>query len=125
MINGVQWLAVAVAGALGAMSRYGLGVLVGPRAFPWTTLAVNVTGSFVLAFVLAGPVAERLSSTATIALTVGFLGAYTTFSTFGYETVTLARDDRLPAAAAYVIASLVVGLAAAAAGYALGRALVD
>ena len=125
MITTVQWLAVAVAGALGAMSRYGLGMLVGARPFPWTTLGINISGSFVLAFILAGPVAERLSSTATIALTVGFLGAYTTFSTFGYETVSLVHDDRPAAAAVYVTASMLVGLAAAAAGYALGRALVD
>lgn len=93
----------------------------GVRSFPWTTLSINVVGSFLLAFLLAGPLAQRWSSTATLAVTVGFLGAFTTFSTFGYETVVLTRDDRLSAAAAYVAASMVLGLGAAALGYWLGR----
>lgn len=117
----MRWLAVAVAGALGALARYGLGVAVGVRSFPWATLGINVAGSFLLTFLLAGPLAQRWSSTATLAVTVGFLGAFTTFSTFGYETVVLTRDDRLSAAAAYVAASVVLGLCAAAAGYWVGR----
>ena len=114
-------LAVAAAGALGALARYGLGVAVGVRSFPWATLSVNVSGSFLLAFLLAGPLAQRWSSTTTLAVTVGFLGAFTTFSAFGYETVVLTRDDRLSAAVAYVAASMVLGLFAAALGYWVGR----
>jgi len=117
----VRWLAIAAAGAVGAVARYGLGVVVGVRSFPWTTLGINVTGSFMLAYLLAGPLAQRLSSTATLALAVGLLGAFTTFSTFGYETVVLVRDDRPSAAAAYVAASMILGLGAAALGYWLGR----
>ena len=119
----MTWIAVAIAGALGASSRYAIGLAVGVRSFPWTTLSINMAGSFLLAFLLAGPFVERPSSTIAIASTLGFLGAFTTFSTFSYETVALVRDDRLPAAAAYVAASMLLGLVAAALGYWLGRLL--
>ncbi len=114
---------VALAGALGAVLRYRIGVAIGVRSFPWATLAINLTGSFVLAVVVAGPGADRWSSTTTTAVAVGLLGSYTTFSTFGYETFTLLRTDRPAAAGLYVAASLLGGLAATAAGYALGRSI--
>ena len=113
---------VAVLGAAGACCRYGIGVAVGVQSFPWATLGINVAGSFLLGLVLtAGP--DRLSSDAVVGIAVGFLGAFTTFSTFGFETQTLLRTDRAGAAAAYVAASVVVGVAAAALGYAAGRSL--
>jgi CrcB protein len=117
----VRWLAVALAGAVGASTRYALAVAVGVRSFPWLTLGINVAGSFALAFLLVGPFSDRAPSPLTIGVTVGFLGAFTTFSTFSYEAVALARDDRLPAAAGYVAASTLLGLGAAALGYWLGR----
>lgn len=112
---------VAVAGALGAVIRYRIGVAIGVRSFPWATLAINLTGSLALAAVVAGPGADRWSPTTTTAVAVGLLGSYTTFSTFGYETFTLLRTDRPGVAGIYVAASLLGGLAATAAGYALGR----
>lgn len=115
---------VAIAGAIGAVVRYRIGVAVGVRPFPWATLAINVSGCFLLAFVLAGPIASRWSPLTTTAIAVGFLGAYTTFSTFGYETLTLLRTDRMPAAVGYIAVSLVGGLAATALGYVAGRAIV-
>jgi len=114
-------LLVAIAGAIGAVLRYRIGVAVGVRTFPWATLAINVSGSFVLAFVLAGPGATRWSTVTTTAVAVGLLGAYTTFSTFGYETFTLLRTDQTAAAISYVALSLVGGLAATALGYLAGR----
>lgn len=111
---------VAIAGALGALVRYRIGIAVGVRAFPWATLCINVSGCFVLAAVLAGPAAARWSPATTTAVAVGFLGAYTTFSTFGYETLTLLRTGRSVVAAGYVALSLVGGIAAAALGYAAG-----
>ena len=117
----MTWLIVAVAGAIGASARYAIGASIGARLFPWATLGINVSGSFLLTFLIAGPLAERMSTAAAIAVTVGFLGAFTTFSTFGYETVTLARDGRWTTAVVYVIASVIVGLGAAALGYWLGR----
>ena len=113
---------VAVAGAIGAVVRYRIGVAVGVRSFPWATLGINVSGCWVLAFVLAGPGASRWSVTTTTAIAVGLLGAYTTFSTFGYETFTLLRTHRTGDAISYMFLSLVGGLAATALGYAAGRA---
>lgn len=112
---------VAVAGAVGAVLRWRIGAAVGVRSFPWTTLAVNVVGCFALAIVLAGPGASRWSPTTTTAVAVGLLGAFTTFSTFGYETFTLLRTDQAGRAVAYVGLSLAGGLAATALGWALGR----
>ena len=114
---------VAVAGAIGAVVRYRIGLAVGLRSFPWATLGINVTGCFVLAMVLAGPGASRWSSATTTAVAVGLLGAYTTFSTFGYETFTLLREGRTAAAVGYVALSLAAGLAASALGYVAGRAV--
>lgn len=114
--------AVAVAGALGALSRYWIGSVVGLRSFPWATLGVNVTGSFLLGVVLAGPGAGRWSTTATTVVAVGFLGAFTTFSTFSFETTALLRDGRTVAAATYVAASVGIALLASAGGYLVGRA---
>lgn len=112
---------VALAGAAGALARYGIGAAVGTRTFPWATLGINVAGSLMLGFVLAGP-GTRWSATATTAVAVGFLGAFTTFSTFAHEGTALLRDDRPGAALAYVALSMGLGLAAAALGYVAGRA---
>lgn len=116
-------LAVAAAGAIGALLRWRIGVAIGLRSFPWATLAVNVAGCFALAAVLAGPGASRWSPTTTTAIAVGLLGAFTTFSTFGYETFTFLRTDEPGRAAAYVALSLVGGLAATALGWVAGRAI--
>ena len=114
---------IAIAGAAGALTRYGVGRAVGPRTFPWVTLGINVSGSFILAFLVTIGAARDWPETTTVPLAVGFLGAYTTFSTFSYETFTLLRTDRAPAALGYIAASVVSGLAAAALGYAFARRL--
>jgi CrcB protein len=119
----VRTAIVALAGSIGAVTRYRIGVAVGVRTFPWATLAINVTGCFLLAALLAGPGNGRWSMTATTAVAVGFLGAYTTFSTFGYETFTLLRTDRPAAAFGYVALSLAGGIGASALGYVAGRAV--
>ncbi|MGH9152878.1 MAG: fluoride efflux transporter FluC [Acidimicrobiales bacterium] len=112
---------VALGGAAGALVRYGIGLRVGGRAFPWATLAVNLSGCFLLALVLGGLGPARWSPSTTTALAVGVLGAYTTFSTFGFEAFALLRADRTAAAAAYVGLSLAGGLTATALGYLAGR----
>jgi CrcB protein len=117
MSNGEQdgWVRVvwvAVAGAAGALSRYGIGMAVGVRTFPWATLGINLAGSLLLGVVLS----RDWPPSTSVPLAVGFLGAFTTFSTFSFETYTMLRTDRLGAAAAYVGASLVGGVLAAAAG---------
>jgi len=120
----VTALLVAVLGAAGALSRYAIGNAAGTTSFPWPTLAVNVAGCFALGVVLAVG-AARWSPEVTTGVGVGFLGGFTTFSTFGVETQSLLRQERLGAAAAYVALSVVVGVAAAYAGTTLGRSLVD
>ena len=112
---------VGIAGAAGALARYGIGLAVGGRSFPWSTLGINLSGSFVLGFVLAFGLERGWSETTTVPLAIGFLGAYTTFSTFSYETFTLARTDRAALAAIYVAVSVVGGALAAFAGYTLAR----
>lgn len=115
-------LLIAAAGAAGALARYGVGVAVGVRTFPWATLFINVVGSFLLGLVVAtGP--ARLSADIRLGLAAGFLGAFTTFSTFSHETVTMVREGRVASAALYVAISVLGGLAAAAAGYFSGRPL--
>jgi len=120
-------VAIAVAGAVGALARYGLDGFVSRRqrgAFPWGTFVVNVSGAFVLGllFTLA---TERWSLAPWLrsALTIGFLGAYTTFSTLSLETYRLAADKALGLAAANMLGSCAAGLAAVYAGVVLARAL--
>ena len=112
---------VAVAGALGALTRYWIGTAIGVRAFPWATLGINVLGSFLLGLVLGGPGMNRWSATATTAVAVGFLGAFTTFSTFAFEATAMIREDRPGPAFAYVTSSLVLGLGASAVGFVVAR----
>jgi len=120
-------LAIAVAGAFGALARYGLDGWISRRAptsFPWGTFAINVTGSFLLglAFVL---MTERFRPDPWLrsAVTIGFLGAYTTFSTFSLETYRLIEDGAYGLAFANVVGSVAAGLTAVYAGVVLGRAL--
>lgn len=120
-------IAVAVAGALGALARYGLGGWIANRstsAFPVETLAINVSGSFVLGFVFV-LLTERFLPHPTLrtAVTVGFLGAYTTYSTFSFETFRLIEDGALGLAVGNVLASVAAGLLAVFLGVVAGRAL--
>lgn len=117
----MQVILVALAGAIGALCRWQLGSLFPAKGFPWATLGINLSGTFVLTFVLASPLASRLSETSLTAVTIGLLGSYTTFSTFGNETFTLLRSDRVTMAMAYGGISLLGGIAFAALGYVVGK----
>jgi CrcB protein len=119
----VKFLLVGLAGAAGAMTRYGLGEAVGPRSFPWTTLTINVTGSFLLGLVLTLAAERGWSPEAVATVGTGFLGAYTTFSTFTWEAFELGKGDRLPTAALYLVISVLTGVAAAAAGYGVAKSV--
>jgi CrcB protein len=114
---------IAVASAVGGLTRYSVGLAVGTRSFPWATLAINLTGSLVLGFILSFASRRGWPENVVLPLAIGFLGAYTTFSTFSYESFSLVRTDRASAAALYVGCSIVGGLLAAWAGYAAGRSL--
>jgi fluoride exporter len=113
-------VAVAVAGAIGALARYGIGTAVGRRSFPWATLGINVVGAFLLGFVLAYSNARGWSSTVTTAIAVGFLGTFTTFSTFAFEGFTLFRTERAGEALAYLVGSVVIAVLAAWGGFHIG-----
>jgi len=120
-------VAIAVAGALGALTRYGLeGAVVRrlPTSFPWGTFVVNVSGALLLGFLLT-VMTEQLTTAPWLraALTIGFLGAYTTFSTLSYETYRLLEDGALGLAAANVLGSAGAGLFAVYLGVVAGRAL--
>jgi fluoride exporter len=91
--------------------------------FPWGTLAVNVTGSFVLGLLIAGAATEGLSPQVVVFAGTGFCGALTTYSTFSYETVRLAQDDARFYAIANIVASVVAGLGAAFCGAAVAQAI--
>lgn len=118
-------LAVMVAGALGAGCRYGLDGMVSSRMtgqMPWGTLVVNVSGCLVIGF-LSTLLTERfaIDPSLRIALTVGFVGSYTTFSTLLFESTQLAQDGSPVIAAFNIVLSLVLGFIAVLMGAALGR----
>jgi CrcB protein len=118
-------LAVSLGGALGANLRYLVGLWAAAQwsgILPWGTLLINLTGSFLLGGLLTVLAARRPEPTLLrLFLGTGFLGAYTTFSTFSAETVMLAAAGHLVVAAGYVIFSVVGGYGAAWAGMMLAR----
>jgi fluoride exporter len=113
---------VVLAGALGTSARYGLDSLFRRDAhhIPWVTFGINVSGSFALGMVVA-LLDVHPHPALRPAVTIGFLGAYTTFSTLSLETYRLLDRGHLISAVAYAAGSFVVGLLALAAGVAVGR----
>ncbi|MEJ7635879.1 CrcB family protein [Aeromicrobium sp.] len=115
-------LLMALAGGLGAGTRYSLDAWLRPRVsspLPWSTLLINASGSLLLGLLLglgAGNGWQTVAGT-------GFLGGYTTFSTASVETARLALDRRYGVATLNAVGMLVLSVAAASCGYALGRAL--
>lgn len=121
-------LSLAVAGAAGTLSRWALSGwtyrLLGDR-FPYGTLAVNVLGCFLLGFLMHVALAtEIIPADWRPPLTVGFFGAFTTFSTFGYETMRYMEDGAWWPALANIGANLALGLAAVFIGLFSARTLV-
>ncbi|HJW00994.1 MAG TPA: CrcB family protein [Arthrobacter sp.] len=122
------WLAVAAGGLLGSELRYGLGVAFPDAAgtLPWTTLCINVAGSFVLAalttFWIARP---HTAFWLRAGLGPGLLGSFTTFSAVVFAVDQLTRAGLHPVWMAYLALSLLLGLGAAAAGWRTGRILAD
>jgi CrcB protein len=111
-------LLVTVAGAAGVLARYGIGQL---SPGMWATFAINVAGSFALGLIVH--LGRDWSSEARDAVGIGFLGGFTTFSTFTVQAVLEADGGETGVAALYVGASVAAGLLAATAGYVAGRAL--
>jgi CrcB protein len=117
-------VAIAFAGAAGALARYGLDGLIARKsgAFPWGTFVINTTGSFLLgvAFTLLTE-RYRVEPWLRSAITIGFLGAYTTFSTLSLETYRLFEDGAYGLAFANALGSLAAGLVALYVGVVVGR----
>ena len=118
---------IMIAGALGAAARYGLDGLVSDRAgsaFPWGTFVVNMTGAFLLGFLFT-VATERVVVDAWLrfAITTGFIGSYTTFSTLTLESARLVEDGSYSLALLNAGGSMVAGMVAVGAGIVLGRAV--
>ena len=114
-------LYVAVGGLLGVLARYGLSrMTLHHESLIWTTVGINVAGSFLLGLLAAEP---WFSRDVREGLGVGLLGGFTTFSTFSVQIVLEVEAGEPARAGLYLVASVVGGIAAAAAGFALGRAL--
>jgi CrcB protein len=119
---------VAIGGALGSMARYGIGGLVSEKfgvSFPWGTLAVNVTGSFIIGFLGAltapeGKMSPQSRVLATQLLITGVCGGYTTFSSFSLQTLSLLRDREWLYAGGNILLSVILCLIAVWLGYLLG-----
>ena len=121
-----EWIAFLLASAVGAPMRYLVDGWIQDRArrtFPSGTFVVNVSGCFALGLLTGLGLYHGLTATTRTIVGTGGLGAYTTFSTFTFETVRLAEEGAVPAALLNAGLSLVVGLAAAAMGLALMTAL--
>jgi fluoride exporter len=107
---------VALGGALGSMARYATGVYVGRwlgTAFPWSTLLINIVGSFLIgAFAESFALRWDASQSTRVFLVVGICGGYTTFSTFSLDVVTLINRGETLTAGAYIVASVALGLLA-------------
>ncbi|MFC5602328.1 fluoride efflux transporter CrcB [Sporosarcina koreensis] len=122
-----QALFVGIAGALGAICRVGIGKLfVGSPDFPMATLTVNLLGTFILCLLSAG-VIQRLTADRQLqtAITTGFLGSFTTFSTFSLETVTLLQDGQVMLAIVYIAVSIIGGFVIGLFGMKIGRKMVS
>lgn len=120
----VTVLAVGIAAAVGAVARYVLDQYVryrSPGLFPRGTWVINISGSFVLGLLAGLSTRHGLSEEAVSILGTGFCGAYTTFSTFSYETIILSEKGQTGKAVLYCLSSLVAGLLAAAAGLGVGE----
>lgn len=124
----VVWY-VAFGSALGGVSRLLLSGYIQQRAgefFPMGTLVINITGSFLLGFVITYALGTQgISPEIRAMLTTGFCGGYTTFSTYSYETATLIEDGRYQRAALYILLSVGIALLGIFVGFATARQVLS
>lgn len=122
-----ELFAIAIAGAIGSLARYGVNVWSARTfqgGFYYATFFVNVIGCFLLGLLMQLAAESGFPPRIVrLAVGVGFLGAFTTFSTFGYETLYAAESGSVGSAATILLSNLVVGLTAVWAGGTLGRLL--
>ena len=123
----MSFLAVASGGAFGAVARYLAAGWVQSATgdfFPWGTLAVNAVGSALLGFLMTWLQGTVASPELRQLITIGFLGSFTTFSTFSYETVAMLRDGEWWRAGGYLTGSVLIGLMAVWAGMQVANTLL-
>ena len=127
MNNLTNILAIATGGALGAVSRYGVMVSFGSLStFPMGTLSVNVLGAFVLGLLLElNALTFNLPEVWRMGLVVGFLGAFTTFSTFSMDTVYLLQKGQLLKASVYILLSVGLSITVFYLGMKCGKLIVS
>lgn len=123
----MQLFSIALGGALGAVSRYCLGNFLSRLmggSLPYGTFVINVVGCFFMGLIMT-MIIERgiLSAAWRLFLCVGFLGGFTTFSSFGYEALMLMQEGKITATLAYVGGSIMLGAAAALVGVTLAKAI--
>ena len=119
------FLVVAAGGLAGAPTRYLLDRAISGRSesdLPWGTFAINISGAFLFGLLSGLALAHHLSAAPVALLGTGFCGAFTTFSTFSFETVRLLEDGRLLEGFINLAGTVLIGLLAAAAGVAIGLA---
>ena len=121
-----ETLWVGLGGFLGAIARYWLSraalLYLGP-AFPYGTLIINLSGSFLLGFLMGLLEVHALGPVLRLAVAIGFIGAYTTFSTWTFESLALLRAGELELGLLNLFGSLVLGMAFVLGGFLLGRAV--
>lgn len=123
----MKYLMIALGGSVGAIARYAVGSYVGNRMgtrFPYGTFLINMSGSFVIGMVMTILAARtHLSRNWAFLVPIGFIGAYTTFSSFELETLRLVQDGQATSALLNVLLSVVVGFVMVWMGVVAGRAL--
>lgn len=115
-------LLIAVGGAIGALARYGVSTWAFNQwgaAFPFGTFIINVAGSVLLGMIMQLAEGAAITAETRALLAVGFCGAFTTFSTFSYETVRLMQEGEWLYVAANIVGSVVVSLAGVFVGFAV------
>src|ERR1700739_4609705 len=124
----MKYLWVALGGALGSVARYAVGLLIYERMgtrFPYGTFVINISGCFIIGFALTILDEQMgLPPQWRLAIPIGFVGAYTTFSTFEYETLRLAQHGQASVGVLYLVLSVVLGYGAVWLGMTAGRVLV-
>jgi CrcB protein len=118
----MRFVWVGLAGAIGAVARYAIGLNIDQARFPWATLTVNLSGALLLGLFLTVALG-RVPVSVMTPVAVGLIGGFTTFSTFAWEGFTFGRTGRAWVALVYMSVSVVGGLGAAWLGYVVGRAL--
>jgi CrcB protein len=120
----LKYMMVGVGGFLGSIARYMVGNYIGSRygvRFPYGTFVINISGSFLIGIIVALLARTTVSQYWRYLIPIGFIGAYTTFSTFEFETLRAIQDGQITAGVLNVVLSVVVGFIAVWGGAVLGR----